>query len=85
MWAEVIASAMFTVWLCLVPVLLTVAPGPAAPTGASGVATDPIWGRDPLSLEALTWENLTQRPLNLSSPSSANSDQTEALWARYSY
>ncbi|GFW55080.1 uncharacterized protein TNCV_2786951 [Trichonephila clavipes] len=36
MWVEVVASAMFRVWLCLVPVLLTVAPGPAAPTGPSG-------------------------------------------------
>ncbi|GIX81558.1 uncharacterized protein CEXT_531231 [Caerostris extrusa] len=36
MWVEVIASAMFRVWLCLVPVLLTVATGPAAPTASSG-------------------------------------------------
>ncbi|GBM69631.1 hypothetical protein AVEN_17593-1 [Araneus ventricosus] len=36
MWVEAVASAMFRVWLCLVPVLLTVAPGPAAPTGPSG-------------------------------------------------
>nr|WMV64427.1 GABA-gated anion channel Rdl subunit variant [Pardosa pseudoannulata] len=35
-WAVALASAMWRVWLYLVPVLLTVASGPAAPTSPSG-------------------------------------------------
>ncbi|XP_054721261.1 gamma-aminobutyric acid receptor subunit beta-like [Uloborus diversus] len=36
MWVEAVASAMFRVWLCLVPVLLTVASGPAAQSNPTG-------------------------------------------------